>query len=190
MAQAPVARDIEIRVSGSGGQGLLLSAHILAHALILEGRKVAQSQSYEPTSRGGMSRSDLIVSDGVVDYPLATALDYLLILDDVAAKASERMIKPDATVLVDAARVPSPPKGDFTVHSLPFTATARAVGSERAANMVALGALVEISRICSRESLEQAIRTDTPKKFLELNLEALQKGYELMPAPAEAIAPA
>jgi 2-oxoglutarate ferredoxin oxidoreductase subunit gamma len=185
-----VAQDVEIRVSGSGGQGLLLSAHILAHALILEGRKVAQSQSYEPTSRGGMSRSDLIVSDGAVDYPLATALDYLLILDEVAAKASEKLIKPDATVLVDAARVPSPPMGPFTVHSLPFTETARAVGNERAANMVALGALVEISGICGRKSLEQAIRTDTPAKFLELNLEALRKGYGLIPAPTDAPASA
>ena len=179
-------QDIEIRVSGSGGQGLLLSAHILAHALILEGRKVAQSQSYEPTSRGGMSRSDLIVSDGDVDYPLATALDYLLILDQVAIEASERLIKPGATVLVDAARVPSPPKGDFTVHSVPFTETARAVGSERAANMVALGALVETSGICRHDSLEEAIRTDTPAKFLEVNLEALQKGYNLAPSPAKA----
>ncbi len=190
MTTDSVSQDIEIRVSGSGGQGLLLSAHILAHALILEGRKVAQSQSYEPTSRGGMSRSDLIVSDGTVDYPLATALDYLLILDEVATGASERLIKPDATVLVDAARVPSPPEGAFTVHSLPFTETARAVGNERAANMVALGALVETSRICSRESLEQAIRADTPAKFLELNLEALQKGYDLVPAPAEVAASA
>lgn len=185
-----MTQDVEIRVSGSGGQGLLLSAHILAHALILEGRKVAQSQSYEPTSRGGMSRSDLIVSDSVVDYPLATALDYLLILDAVAAEASAKLIKPDATVLVDAVRVPSPPNGTFTVHSLPFSETARAVGSERAANMVALAALVEVSGICGRESLEKAIRTDTPKKFLELNLEALQKGYDLTAAPVGSVVPA
>jgi 2-oxoglutarate ferredoxin oxidoreductase subunit gamma len=181
---------VEIRVSGSGGQGLLLSAHILAHALILEGRKVAQSQSYEPTSRGGMSRSDLVISDENVDYPLATALDYVLILDDVAARASTGLLKPDATVLVDAERVQAPPTGEFTVHRLPFSETARAVGSERAANMVALGALVEISQICSRESLEQAIRTDTPEKFLELNLEALHKGYRLAANAAEAGAPA
>jgi 2-oxoglutarate ferredoxin oxidoreductase subunit gamma len=177
--------DIEIRLSGSGGQGLLLSAHILAHALILEGRKVAQSQSYEPTSRGGVSRSDIIASDGMVDYPLATALDYLLVLDQIAAGASDGILKPGATVLVDAARVPTPPEGEFSLYVLPFTETAKAIGNQRVANMIALGALAGLSEICSRETLEAAIRTDTPAKFLELNIEALDRGYRMVAAEAE-----
>jgi 2-oxoglutarate ferredoxin oxidoreductase subunit gamma len=181
-----MSEDVEIRMSGSGGQGLLLSAHILAHALILEGRKVAQSQSYEPTSRGGVSRSDIIVSDGMVDYPLATALDYLLVLDQIAADASNGVIKPGATVLVDAARVPTPPRGEFSLYVLPFSETAKAVGNERVANMIALGALAGLSTICSREALEAAIRTDTPAKFLELNVEALERGYRMIAAEAEA----
>ena len=65
----------EIRFSGSGGQGLILSARTLATALTLDGKKVAQSQSYEPTSRGGLSRSDLVVAQETVDYPLVTKLD-------------------------------------------------------------------------------------------------------------------
>ena len=178
--------DIEIRLSGSGGQGLLLSAHILAHALILEGRKVAQSQSYEPTSRGGVSRSDIIVSDGMVDYPLATALDYLLVLDQIAADASGGILKPGATVLVDAARVPTPPEGELSLYVLPFSDTAKKIGNERVANMIALGALAGMSGICSRDALEAAIRTDTPEKFLELNLEALDRGYRMVAAEAEA----
>jgi 2-oxoglutarate ferredoxin oxidoreductase subunit gamma len=178
--------DVEIRLSGSGGQGLLLSAHILAHALILEGRKVAQSQSYEPTSRGGVSRSDIIVSDGMVDYPLATALDFLLVLDQIAADASDGILKPGATVLVDAARVPTPPEGEFSLYVLPFSDTAKTIGNERVANMIALGALAGMSGICSRDALEAAIRADTPEKFLELNLEALERGYRMVAADAEA----
>jgi 2-oxoglutarate ferredoxin oxidoreductase subunit gamma len=181
-----MSEDVEIRLSGSGGQGLLLSAHILAHALILEGRKVAQSQSYEPTSRGGVSRSDIIVSDGMVDYPLATALDYLLVLDQIAADASDGILKPGATVLVDAARVPTPPEGEFALYVLPFSDTAKTIGNERVANMIALGALAGMSGICSRDALEAAIRTDTPEKFLELNLEALDRGYRMVAAEAEA----
>jgi 2-oxoglutarate ferredoxin oxidoreductase subunit gamma len=180
-----MSEDVEIRLSGSGGQGLLLSAHILAHALILEGRKVAQSQSYEPTSRGGVSRSDIIVSDGMVDYPLATALDYLLVLDQIAADASGGILKPGATVLVDAARVPTPPEGEFALYVLPFSDTAKTIGNERVANMIALGALAGMSGICSRDALEAAIRTDTPAKFLELNIEALDRGYRMVAAEAE-----
>ena len=61
---------LEIRFSGSGGQGLILAARILAAALVAQGRNVAQSQSYEPVSRGGLSRSDLVISDGEADFPL------------------------------------------------------------------------------------------------------------------------
>ena len=111
--------QLEIRLSGAGGQGLQLSAGILAEALVLEGRTVAQSQSYEPTSRGGLSRSDLVVGDEAPDYPLATALDLLLILDNCAAEASTDLLKPDAVVLADTTRVPEPPRVP-PVHECPW----------------------------------------------------------------------
>ena len=87
------ASGFEIRKSGTGGQGLGLSGKMLAAALTSDGLHVAQSQSYEPTSRGGMSRSDLVVTPGIADYPLATKLDYLLILDERAMSISDGMIK-------------------------------------------------------------------------------------------------
>ena len=67
----------EIRLAGSGGQGLILGMHILFRALGLQGRRAAQSQSYEPTSRGGFCYSDLIVSDDSSGYPLVTGLDMI-----------------------------------------------------------------------------------------------------------------
>ncbi|HHI81953.1 MAG TPA: pyruvate ferredoxin oxidoreductase, partial [Rhizobiales bacterium] len=92
---------VEIRLSGSGGQGLMLAAGILSGALVGEGRSVAQSQSYEPTSRGGLSRSDLVVSDGVADYPLVSGLDFLVVLDQVAVSESASLIRDDAIVITD-----------------------------------------------------------------------------------------
>jgi 2-oxoglutarate ferredoxin oxidoreductase subunit gamma len=174
---------LEVRFSGSGGQGLILSARILSEALVAEGRRVAQSQSFEPTSRGGLSRSDLVVGDEDADYPLVTALDYLIILDQAAAAASDGLIKGDALVLADSRRVTSPPAGDLTLHNLPFSDTAIALGSERVANIVALGALVAMSAVCRRDTVEQILRAETPKGYLDLNLEALNKGFE-MAAPA------
>jgi len=179
--------QLEIRLSGAGGQGLQLSAGILAEALVLEGRTVAQSQSYEPTSRGGLSRSDLVVGDETPDYPLATALDLLLILDNCAAEASTDLLKPDAVVLADTTRVPEPPRGDFALHLLPLTDTARRLGNERVANIVALGAMVALSAPCRQQSLEQAIRTRTPKGYLELNLEAMREGARLATAGEAAV---
>ncbi len=173
-------RDIQVRLSGSGGQGLILSGRVLAAALVLEGKRVAQSQSYEPTSRGGLSRSDLVIGNEIPDYPLVTALDYLLILDDCAAAVSTTLLRPGATVLTDDLHVTEPPSGDFTVYRLPLTETARALGNERATNMVALGALVGLTGICARASLELAVRGGVPKRFVELNLTAIDEGRQLV----------
>ncbi|MHA1555008.1 MAG: 2-oxoacid:acceptor oxidoreductase family protein, partial [Alphaproteobacteria bacterium] len=83
----PGAR-IEIRIGGTGGQGLILSGKMLANALAADGRRVAQSQAYEPTSRGGFCNADLVVSDSEVDFPLAIAIDNLVLLDQLAVQPS------------------------------------------------------------------------------------------------------
>jgi 2-oxoglutarate ferredoxin oxidoreductase subunit gamma len=173
------ARGYEIRLSGTGGQGLGLSGKMLAAALSNEGLHVAQSQSYEPTSRGGMSRSDLVVTPGIADYPLATALDYLLILDQRAVSISDGMIKNNAVVLVDEELVSEPPSGEFDVHSLPLSRTALSLGNIRVTNVVSLGAIIALSGICSLETLETAIKRITPKKYEQMNLDAVRAGFEL-----------
>lgn len=170
---------VEIRLSGSGGQGLQLSASVLAEALARAGRRIAQSQSYEPTSRGGISRSDLVVSDAEVGYPLVTRIDYLVILDAVAASASDSALGPHSVVLCDKTRVGAGPSGAADVRMLPFAETARALGSDRVANMVALGSLCAISGLCGQAPLEAVLQDETPPKFLDLNLEALAAGFRL-----------
>jgi 2-oxoglutarate ferredoxin oxidoreductase subunit gamma len=173
--------DIEVRFSGAGGQGLILSTRMLADALIGEGWSVAQSQSYEPTSRGGLSRADIVAAKGSTpDFPLATSLDLLLILDEVAAKASTGHIKSGAQVVVDPDMVKTLPEGDFNITKLRFNDKARGLGNARVANIIALGAMMTLSPICPWESLEAAVRQHAPKAFLELNLQALDAGRQMI----------
>lgn len=169
----------EIRLAGSGGQGLILGMHILFRAVGLEGRRAAQSQSYEPTSRGGFCYSDLIVSDDPSDYPLVTGLDMIAALSQIGLDRSLALVKPRALVMIDGRLVPDAPKGDFRVHALPISQRAIALGSPRIANIIALGALVRLTAICSRDSLEAAVRLETPKKFADLNLAAVKEGFAL-----------
>lgn len=178
-----VAREVEIRLCGSGGQGLLVAGAILAEALTLEGLYVAQSQSFEPTSRGGMSRTDLVGSDGAPDFPLATALDCALILDQIAAEPTAELVKPGGLVLLDQKRVPRPPRGDFALHALPLVDSAQELGNPRVANLVGLGALVRLASLCSDASLEDAIRSTSPTRFVDLNLEAAEAGRSLTAVP-------
>lgn len=177
----------EVRFSGSGGQGLQLCAKLLSAALAREGKTVAASQAYEPTSRGGLSRSDMVVSDaGAAEYPLVTALDYLIVLDNAAVGISEGLVRKDGLVLTDARRVDKLPKGKYRVVAMPFSETAIRLGSERVANVIALSTLVGLTGTCSRETLEQTIRTGTPAKFLDLNIEAMQAGFALADEQLEA----
>ena len=183
------AGAVQLRFAGSGGQGLQLSAKILAAALLRAGRSIAVSQSYEPTTRGGLSRSDIVVGEGAapVDYPLATELDFLVLLDDVAAASSLPLVRAGGLVLADAARVTAGASEGVVLRSLPFVSLARSLGNERVANIVALGALMAAARLCPPAALEAVLREETPRKFLDLNSEALAAGHRLVMTAAESV---
>ncbi|MBS1269806.1 MAG: hypothetical protein MAG794_00758 [Gammaproteobacteria bacterium] len=180
---------LQIRFSGSGGQGLQLAAKILGHAAMLDGKSIAFSQAYEPTARGGLSRADLIVGGGEIDYPLVTALDYVVILDDVAVTASDGLLSSASTALVDVERVTKQPGGGPEVVALRLIGTAREAGNVRAANIVSLGALAARAGIAGHDCLVEAIRQSVRKEFVAFNLEALERGRALLEAPAEKPAP-
>ncbi len=172
-------KNLEMRFSGAGGQGLQLCAKIFSRALTGKGYHVSMSQSYEPTSRGGLSRADIVASAGTPDYPLTADLDTLLILDQAAAEASEGLIRDGALVIVDPRRTKNPPKGKFKVIELPLSAAAIALGSERITNVVATGVIAELSEDIDLETIESALRSISPKKFLTLNMDALHAGVDL-----------
>lgn len=178
---------IELRIGGTGGQGLILAAKMLADALAACGRHVAQSQSYEPTSRGGFCSADLVVADGEVDFPLATSLDCLVLLDRMAVAPSWPLLKPGALVIADTRLCPDLPAGDNRRYHLPLSRTALQLGSERVTNIVALGALVALGDVCDRRRIEQAVRADAPKSFLDLNVDALREGFAIAQADSAVV---
>ncbi len=177
---------LEIRFGGTGGQGLILAAKMLADALAAGGKCVAQSQTYEPTSRGGFCNADLVISDAAVDFPLTTAVDYLVLLDKLAIKPSWPLLKPGAMVIADTRLCPELPQGNHRRYHLPLSRTALQLGSERVTNIVALGALAALGGICDRKRLEQAVRAAAPKSLLDLNMDAFAAGYSIAAAPAAA----
>jgi len=181
--------SFEIRFGGSGGQGLQLSAKLMADALIREGWKVARSQSYEPTSRGGLSRADLVVGREPIDYPMVTALDYLVLLDPSPVPISLPILNRGALVVADSRRVPELAPGDYDLRSVKLSETALALGNERVTNIVALGVLSALCDACAAATLEQAIREGVPQRFVDLNLRAFARGLELGEASTQAAAP-
>ena len=171
--------NFEIRFGGTGGQGLQLSAKLLADALSTQGLNVARSQSYEPTSRGGISRADLVISKDDIDFPLLSELDFLLLLDQPALGISLPLMKKGGVILADDRRTADIPSKNLKVHILPLSEIALAMGNERVTNIIALGAFAGINNWCNYDILLQTISNGVPQRFLDLNLAAFVKGYEL-----------
>jgi 2-oxoglutarate ferredoxin oxidoreductase subunit gamma len=173
---------VEFRLSGSGGQGLLLAGIVLAEAAILDGKNAAQTQSYGPEARGGASKAEVVVSDEDIDYPKAIDPDYLLAL----TAESYRLYGPAigrsggrGLIIVDSS-IPLSPDIKARTVAVPIIETAGSkVGKRVVANIVALGVLGGLSKAASRESLEAAVRNRVPKGTEELNLKALDAGLEL-----------
>ena len=84
-----------------------------------------------------------------------------------------------ALVIADTRLCPELPEGECRALHLPMTRTAIELGSERVANIVALGALAALAELCTRDTLERAVRSETPRAFLDLNMDALAAGYRL-----------
>jgi len=169
----------DMRLSGSGGQGLVFAGTILSEALgIYEGKNVSQTQSYGPEARGGASRSDIVFSSVDIYYPKALKLDLLLALTQESCDTYYPNLKDDGILLIDSDLVDQPPSRE--VVSLPFTRTARDnLGSPVVANIIAIGVIVSLTKIVSKESLIEAIKSKSPKAMLDLNLRAVELGFDL-----------
>jgi 2-oxoglutarate ferredoxin oxidoreductase subunit gamma len=170
----------EIRLSGEGGQGLVLAGKILAEAAaIYDDKNATQSQSYGPEARGGASRSEVIISDEEIDYPKATNIDLLLALTQESCNRYHEGLKDDGILLVDSGSVQELPDIKAKIYKVPIIEIARdEVGRVMVANIVALGIISELKNIVSIDALESAVLSRVPKGTEELNLKALKIGRE------------
>jgi 2-oxoglutarate ferredoxin oxidoreductase subunit gamma len=169
----------EIRLSGSGGQGLVLGGVILAEALgVYEGKNVTQTQSYGPEARGGASRSDVVVSDGEIYYPKATELDLLLCLTQESCDQYFAHLKDDGILIVDSDKVRQIPT--TKAYALPFIKSAKEiVGTPVVANVISIAAVAGITKICSKQAILNAVLARAPRGTEEKNRQACELGYEL-----------
>ena len=171
----------EIRLSGEGGQGLVLAGKILAEAAaIYDGKNATQSQSYGPEARGGASRSEVIISDEDIDYPKTINIDLLLALTQESCNKYSMDLKDDGILLVDSDSVKDCPPGKFKIYKVPIIESARAkVGRVVVANIVALGIIIELTKIVSMDAIESAILARVPKGTEKINMQAFQLGAEI-----------
>jgi 2-oxoglutarate ferredoxin oxidoreductase subunit gamma len=169
----------EIRLEGSGGQGIITAGLLIGEAVsIREHKEAIMTESYSPYVRGGSSRADLIISDDPIDYPLVTRPDILVAMSQEALDSNWEHISNDATILVESGRVNAPSSNGRRIFTVPALKLAEGLGRKVVANIVMLGVLTAETRIVGREAIESAIVNRYPKEA-ELNRRAFAQGYNL-----------
>ncbi|MBU0982250.1 MAG: 2-oxoacid:acceptor oxidoreductase family protein [candidate division Zixibacteria bacterium] len=168
----------EMRLSGSGGQGMILAAVIMSEAIGgADERNVVQSQSYGPEARGGASKADVVVSENEIYYPKAMNLDLLLAMTQESLDSYYPNLKEGGTLIIDTTLVTDVPTDNY--FGLPFTQLAREkVGIIMVANVIALAAIAELTGVVTREALTKAVLGRAPRGTEDKNRKALEIGFE------------
>ncbi len=173
--------DLRIRVAGFGGQGVLLAGEVLAEAGLDAGLEVSWLPSYGPEMRSGTSNCHIRLSNESIDSPLVTSPNMLLAMNEPSLRKFVATVQPGGWILYNGEAIPEDCKrNDVRALVFPFTQIADQLGEPRVANMVILGALLEITGVLPQASVDAALhRLVKHAKWLEIDERALARGREL-----------
>jgi 2-oxoglutarate ferredoxin oxidoreductase subunit gamma len=171
----------QVRLSGLGGQGVVLSGVLLGQAGVMDGKYIAGSNSYGAEARGSGCESEIVFSDGPIDYPHLTIPDILVAMSQGTYDFYFRDVREESgLILYDEGLVK--PRQELKVRQWGVPATEYAIKrlkNKQVANIVILGVLVETTQIVSARALQKAIVLHINERFRKLNLKAFRLGMEL-----------
>ena len=172
----------DVIMAGFGGQGILLIGKMLAYAGMHEGKEVSWLPSYGPEMRGGTCNCTVVVSDKPVGSPVIRSPRAVVAMNLPSLEKFEPDIRSGGLLLINSSLIDrGAERDDLTVIEVPANEMATELGNPRGANMVALGAYLGATDAVSLEEIEKVIRETFAAKpaVIEVNIEALHKGYEL-----------
>jgi 2-oxoglutarate ferredoxin oxidoreductase subunit gamma len=170
-----VPKRIEVRISGLGGQGVVLAGEILGRAAVYEGKYAVQTQDYGAEARGTAAKSEVIISDGKIGFPKVRKCDILVAMSQSAVEIHSKDLKEKGILIVDEDMVKHLPETKAKVFRVPATKTA-----EIYANVAMLGALTKITGIVKEKAIEKAIADSVPETAREANINAFKEGLKLI----------
>ncbi len=170
-------RHFEVILAGTGGQGLILSGILLAEAAILEGKNVAQTQSYGIASRGGLSLAEVIIDTEEIVFQQVQTPDCILALTEEAARKYEAWAAKGVPILYDSTLANARTAPNFTGYA--FTQTASDWATREASTSSPWGPWPQRRALVKMETLEQMIRKRFKGAAVEMNLKVLAAGRDL-----------
>lgn len=174
-------KKIEIIISGFGGQGVVLAGHILGKAAVYDGKNAVQTQSYGAEARGSIAKSEVIISDSKIGFPVVRKCDVLIAMNQEALNRHLKNLKKDGALIVDSTYVKTIPETKAKVFKIPATETAEKVFETKLyANMLMLGALTKVTNVIGENAMKKAIEDTTAENVANTNKQAYKKGEELI----------
>lgn len=171
----------EIRIAGTGGQGIILGSKIIAEAAgIHEGYNVVQTQIYGAAARGELSKADVIIDDGDIYTLEISAANILCCLSQEAYDTYRRETMEKGLIIVDDFYVKK--YDQLNPRCVPFPISRKAIeisGSELVANIIAVGLITVLGNYFSEESTRKSVERKVPKDFLDMNIKALEAGFDM-----------
>ncbi|MBX5327739.1 MAG: 2-oxoacid:acceptor oxidoreductase family protein [Candidatus Bathyarchaeota archaeon] len=172
---------IEVRISGLGGQGVVLAGQILGKAAVYDGKNVAQTQSYGAEARGSAAKSEVIISDSKIGFPAVRKSDILIAMSQQALEKHLKDLKENGVLLVDSTYVKKIPETTAKVLQIPATENAEKMfGAKICANMIMLGALAKATNIVSEKAMQKAIEDTVTRKTVDINKRAYKYGAKII----------
>ena len=167
--------------SGSGGQGVITAAIILAEAAVLYDNLIAvQTQAYGAAARGGSTRSDVIIADTKINYPKVTQPNILVCLTQESYSKFYSIIRPGGLLITDSRYVQTQKKVDARQKEIPIYETVMGkIGKPIVFNICMLGTLLGITDLVTPFSIQKVLENRIPPEFLELNQNALKIGLAM-----------
>ncbi|HCX62813.1 MAG TPA: 2-oxoacid:ferredoxin oxidoreductase subunit gamma [Clostridiales bacterium] len=168
--------------AGFGGQGVMAIGQMLAYAGMLEGKQVSWYPAYGPEMRGGSANCNVVISERQIGSPVVTKADTLIAMNGPALDKFLTNVKKGGIILINSSLVERRlEEVNKRVYYIPATDIANELGNPKIANMVMIGAYVELTKLMTEETIRQAyvnVFGESKMKFYELNKLAMNKGAE------------
>ena len=171
----------EVMFAGFGGQGILLSAKILAYAGMEEGKEVAWVPSYGPEMRGGTAYCTVVISDRPIGSPIIRNPLHLVAMNRPSLEKFAPMVKPGGVIMINSSLISiNSGRKDIDELIVPANDIAKKLGNIRSLNIVALSAFVARSKVVDFDILRKCVKKEFSKKekLIPLNMEAVTAGGE------------
>jgi 2-oxoglutarate ferredoxin oxidoreductase subunit gamma len=167
----------EIRITGFGGQGVILTGYIFGRAAaIYDGIHATMTQSFGPEARGSACSASLVIDDEVIAYPYPRRTDLLIAMSREGYEKYRPELRDDGVLVFDEDMVD--PQGDtITRHGVAAARIAEELGKRIVQNIVVVGYTTAATKLVSMEAARQSVEASVPQALLDLNLQAFEAGY-------------